>query len=332
MRSFVAVALALLAGAALAAQQLVPTKTLVVKNQPSGTRKVLWNVKETGSAATVTGDPTIDGASLRIVLTPGGDQCVEMPASGWTAIGTIGFRYKDTGLLNGPVKIARIKKTPTGTFQIKALLRNGGATSIQVTPGAPTTSYGLNFQIGLAGDEYCGGTATATPTPNDDRTFKVANDGAPAGCIDSCNAMGARECCESITVDACAWLPPNICVINHGTVGAPGSECDSATGKCLNATPMPGACCDPAAPSHSSCRAGPEYAVNGCDSVTPAIPDSICPSSGGNCVPVTTTTTTSSTTTTDTVPVPTTTSTSTTTTASGTVTTTSTTVTSTTLP
>ena len=98
-----------------AAQQLVTSKTLLVKNPPSGARKVLWKVKET--AATVMGNPTTEGgATLRIQLTPGGDQCVSMPASGWSAIGTIGFKYKDATLTNGPVKVAQIKKTPSGTF------------------------------------------------------------------------------------------------------------------------------------------------------------------------------------------------------------------------
>jgi hypothetical protein len=173
---------------AFAAQQLVTTKTLIVKNPPSGARKVLWKVKE--AAATVVGNPiTEGGATLRIQLTPGGDQCVTMPASGWSAIGTIGFKYKDATLTNGPVKVAQIKKTPSGTFLVKALLKTGGPASIAITPGNPTASYATNFSLGT-GDEYCGGTSTATPNPNDANTFKVSNDGAPGfSCIASCNGM-----------------------------------------------------------------------------------------------------------------------------------------------
>src|SRR4029453_17187667 len=64
----------------LAAQQLVATKTILVKNPPSGARKVLWKVKET--AATVMGNPiTQGGATLHVQLNPGPDQCVSMPAS-----------------------------------------------------------------------------------------------------------------------------------------------------------------------------------------------------------------------------------------------------------
>src|SRR4029453_3286801 len=47
-----------------AAEQPVPTKALIVKNPSSGARRVLWKVVERSSAATVVGDPTVDGASL----------------------------------------------------------------------------------------------------------------------------------------------------------------------------------------------------------------------------------------------------------------------------
>jgi len=47
-------------GVAFATQQLVPTRTLLVKTPPSSARKVLWKVKDT--AATVMGDPTAGGA------------------------------------------------------------------------------------------------------------------------------------------------------------------------------------------------------------------------------------------------------------------------------
>ena len=192
---------------AFAAQQLVTTKTMLVKNPPSGARKVLWKVKET--AATVMGNPiTEGGATLRIQLTPGGDQCVTMPASGWSAISTIGFKYKDATLTNGPVKVAQIKKTPSGTFLVKALLKNGGPASIAVTPGNPTASYATNFTLGT-GDEYCGGTGTATPNPNDANTFKVSNDGAPSvSCIASCNGTTTSTLPATTTSTLDCGTPP----------------------------------------------------------------------------------------------------------------------------
>jgi hypothetical protein len=210
--SLVLVIMVALSGSGFAAEQLVPTKTLLVKNPPSGARKVLWKVKETGSAATVAGDPTADGATLRIQLTNGGDQCVTMPSAGWSAIGTLGFKYKDPPLANGPVKVAMVKKTPSGTLLVKALLKNGGPTPVSVVPGAPTTSYATNFSLGL-GDEYCGGTAGATPNPNDAVTFKVSNVGAPAGCVASCNVATSTTLPTCSTPNAaCGACGDGVCL------------------------------------------------------------------------------------------------------------------------
>jgi hypothetical protein len=173
----------LLGGIAFAADQLVPAKILLVKDKAGDPtkRKIAFKVKQNASAATVVGDPTVSGATLRVALTPGGDQCFSLPASGWTPISTIGFKYKDPTLANGPVKVGSIKKTPAGVFLIKAILKGSGATSIDVLPGNPTTSYATNLALG-GGDSYCAGTGTATPNPNDEKTFKVVNDTAPASC------------------------------------------------------------------------------------------------------------------------------------------------------
>jgi hypothetical protein len=175
------------AGIALASQQLVPAKIVLVKNPPAGAakRKIIVKVKENASAATVAGDPTINGATLRVLLSPGGDQCFTMPAPGWTAISTLGYKYKDAALANGAVKVASIKKTPSGVFLVKAIIQGKGAEQINVLPGNPTNSYGTNLTLG-GGDDYCTGTGTATPNPNDDKTFKVVNDTAPSSCIAAC--------------------------------------------------------------------------------------------------------------------------------------------------
>jgi hypothetical protein len=223
-----------LAGATASAADLVPTKTLLVKNPPSGARTALWKVRERASAATVVGDPTADGATLHLMLSPGGDQCFDMPASNWSAVGSIGFKYSDSALSNGPVKVAQIKKTLSGTFLIKAILKNGGATSIAVAPGNPSASYAVNFAIG-AGGEYCGGTATAVPNPNNATTFKVSNDGAPAACITSCNVSSTTTSTSSTTTTSIVIIEP-CCFgnpfVSFRSVLAPGDCGDvvSATG------------------------------------------------------------------------------------------------------
>ena len=217
----------MLALPASGSQQFVPTRTLLVKNPPSGAQKVLWKVK---GAATLLGDPTPDGATLRIVLAPGGDQCVTMPSAGWTAIGTTGFKYKDTTLANGPVKVAQIRKTPSGTFILKALLKNGGPTSITVVPGDPTASYATNFTLGT-GDEYCGGTASASPNPNDATTFKVSNDPIPVACVASClstttSTSSTSTSSTTSTTSPCSALVGGFCWY----LGASAEDCNTACG------------------------------------------------------------------------------------------------------
>ena len=91
-----------IAAGARAARQGVPTKLLLVKDPPSGpaARKIVWKVKhpDMDESLAVVGDPTVGGAMLRIKLnvsnhcsnppcdTGGGDQCVVMPAGGWSPI------------------------------------------------------------------------------------------------------------------------------------------------------------------------------------------------------------------------------------------------------
>jgi hypothetical protein len=149
-----------------------------------------------------------------------------MPSAGWSAIGSIGFRYKDPTLANGPVKMAQIKKAPSGTLQVKVLLRDGGPTSIAVVPGNLTTSYATIFTLGV-GDDYCGGTATATPNPNDALTFKVSGDGAPAGCVTACNATTtstspSTTSTTSTTIPLCGSGASGVC----WAFGAVGADCN----------------------------------------------------------------------------------------------------------
>lgn len=162
--------------------QLKPTKLILAKDPPAGPtkRKIVWKVKEAASTNTVVGNPVASGATLRVKLTPGGEQCFDLPASGWSPISTLGYKYKDPNLTNGPVKVALIKKTPSGVFLIKAIVK-GLTGGISIVPGNPTTSYATNLALG-GGDEYCSGSGTATPNPNGATTFKVVNDTAPGSC------------------------------------------------------------------------------------------------------------------------------------------------------
>ena len=71
-------ALALTCHGAFAAQQLVPTQTLLVKNPPSGARKVLWKFYD---LLNLVGNPiTEGGATLHIKLTPGDASLAASPS------------------------------------------------------------------------------------------------------------------------------------------------------------------------------------------------------------------------------------------------------------
>ena len=176
--------------------QLKPTKTFLVKNPPAGAtkRKILWKVKEPASSNTVTGNPNLvtnGGATLRVSLTPGGDQCFNLPTGNWSPVGSIGFKYRDADLSEGAVKVAFIKKTASGNFLIKALVKGNGPQPINVVPGNPTTSYAVNLKIN-SGDAYCSGTGSGLAKVNSATTYKVKNDVTPAACaIAACSPSGA---------------------------------------------------------------------------------------------------------------------------------------------
>lgn len=132
------------------------------------------------------------GATLNVQLSPGGTQCFSMPASGWSSIGTGGYKYKDSDLANGPVKIA-IVKGQGDRMSIKVIAKNGGATPIRLTPGNPTLTYAANLRVtaNFNAPEYCSSTGTASPTKNDSSKFQVKNDTGTACMVAACSPSGA---------------------------------------------------------------------------------------------------------------------------------------------
>ena len=193
--------LALAATGGFAAEQLKDTRLILVKNPSSdpSKRKILWRVKEPGSINTISGDPIANGATVRISLTPGGDQCFQLPAGNWSALSADGYRYNDSDLSEGAVRSAYIKRVPNSTsptsrFHIRVFIKGDGPEAITVTPGDPTTDWAVNFRIG-GGDEYCGGPTSVSPrvpARNDAVAFKVRNEGDPDSCtVSPCSPGGA---------------------------------------------------------------------------------------------------------------------------------------------
>jgi len=167
-------------GIAVAAQQGAAAKKLLVNNPPSGNKTVVYLSKNT--TGSVVGDPTLTGATFTLTLTPGGTQCVTLPASGWTTT-PVGFKYKDPQLANGPVKVALIKQTPSGNFLLKVIEKSSQVTP---APGNPTATYGTSFEIN-GGDQYCSSTGSATPKKNDEKKFLVNKDDGTL-CTTSCSS------------------------------------------------------------------------------------------------------------------------------------------------
>ena len=183
-RLVLAAAMTIPCGVTNAAQQVNPTTQLMVRNPaPSGDmlkRKVIFKSQGgSGSTNTIVGDPVVNGATLHVTLSGGADQCFDLPASGWSPIGLLGFKYKD---FDGPGAAisASIKKTTMGVFIIKAKLA-GRVGPLDIVPQAATAGFDTNLSLG-GGDEYCSGGATPSGSTNTDKVYGVKNVPAPAGC------------------------------------------------------------------------------------------------------------------------------------------------------
>lgn len=184
MRKIIALGIAavFVSGGLAFGAQGAAAKKLLVKNPPSGNKKIVFLSKN--ATGTIVGDPSLNGASFNIALTTGGTQCIPLPTSGWSTTAT-GFKYKDPTLTNGPAKVALIKVSGSGNFLLKLVAKSA---AITIAPGNPTATYGTNFKINGGGEEYCASTGTAAPTKNDDKTFLVKNDDGVACTALACSS------------------------------------------------------------------------------------------------------------------------------------------------
>jgi hypothetical protein len=187
------IAYALACGAALgavmtvstrAAEQPLAGKLVLVKNHlDPAKRRVKYLAKELASDSTVVGNPLTGGASFSVVMEPaigvGSQQCFTLPASGWSAIGSLGFKYKAATGTPGAIKRAVIKRTPSGTFLLKVLAL-GRLGAVDVVPPTRTAAADVRFRLG-AGDGYCsvfGGDFKADNVSG----FKAKDAPAPGSC------------------------------------------------------------------------------------------------------------------------------------------------------
>lgn len=194
---------------ALAGQSILGKTFLVRDPQPNvapARRSIVILAQELGTTATINGNPIAGGASVEVFANGANAtrQTFTLPAGpyyaggwGWKAIaGPVGgYAYKDSKGLQGPVKTALVKITPTGAFLLKVTIKGslgpGPQPHITVVPPAPGTEGGMRFTInGAGGDAYCvnfggpaGGKVTNAPAAGDPgKTFKIVSTTAKTSC------------------------------------------------------------------------------------------------------------------------------------------------------
>ncbi len=177
------------ASPATAAEQRIRGGTLVVKSRLPGnptTLKIQAAARERRSTATVIGDPTIAGSAGGAILelTLNGalptwqgfrltQGTTRRGAPFWRALGTLGYRYADPKGERGPVRAVVIKRTPDGSFRLRATLhgRQGG---LRLRPPDPGTDGALVLRL-AGGDTYCVRYGADAKRENDgERLFRIA--------------------------------------------------------------------------------------------------------------------------------------------------------------
>jgi hypothetical protein len=135
--------------------------------------------------------------------------------------------------VNGPVKLAFIKKVPSGTFLIKVLVK-GTIGTINVLPPASGTDGGMRFSI-TGGDTYCvtfggasGGAVHNAPAMGiANKLFKIVSTMALPTSESACPVLNP----PMGGVELQGALPPTLGCFNYNaTLGLPGANaaCNSS--------------------------------------------------------------------------------------------------------
>lgn len=168
-----------------AASRPILGKSAVVRD-PAGiesSRELVVLAKETATdiGPSILGDPTATGATLRVTVhgTTNSDQTYALGASGWSAIGSAGYKYFGPTDVDGdPVKKVLVKRTAGGTALLKVILEGSiGTQSLDVVPPNLGDDGGITLTI-PGGGTYCatfGGAAGGTEVRDDGQVWKVTN-------------------------------------------------------------------------------------------------------------------------------------------------------------
>jgi hypothetical protein len=281
-------------GTALAADQAILGRRFTLRDPQPGVdatrRSLLLLGKETGSIATLSGDPEQNTGGTVTVFVNGGSWTSETfsvpqgidPGSGrafWRAIPS-GFIYKDRDGTNGPVQAMRIRLSSDGTFELK-IVGKGRLGPISLLPPNPGATACVRFDIG-GGDSYhvlLPPEPSATIGRNDDRTFNMRG----AVIRGLCPTLPTTTSTTSSTTTS--TNPSSVC--GNG-VREPGEQCDggvACTAGCLQDIPS---CCSLPA----QCTSAPLFSLNFylmqyCSAFLPGsqpVPGGIC-APDGSCAP-----------------------------------------------
>jgi hypothetical protein len=149
----------------LAADQTILGKSLTVKNPATpDRRKVSVLAKEIGSPNAIVGNPTTSGGGATLTISVNGaspsSQTFVLPQGlnvqgkpFWKTVGVNGYKYKDSKGEQTAVKTVLIKKAPSGTFSIKAVVAGKLDGSTVIVPPNPGTDGCAVLTI-VAGDAY----------------------------------------------------------------------------------------------------------------------------------------------------------------------------------
>jgi len=158
-------------------------------------RKITLSATEKASDDTVVGNPTVGGGSLEVRVSGGtpSSQTYNLPTGNsnitgkpfWSAISTIGFKYKDPKGENGPVKALSYKKTPAGVFKI-AVAISAKFQPVTVLPPNPGSDSCSLLTIN-GGDTYSvaigAGTGAVISAKNTSVIFKATKPTSEATCV-----------------------------------------------------------------------------------------------------------------------------------------------------
>lgn len=263
----------LLAGAALAADQEILGRKLLVSEKGSGERVIVVQGKDLPGSIGLTGDLLNLGASLTVVANGASPstQVFTLAAAGWYLKTSGVFAYTPPTSTD-PVRRMRMRLYGDAPF-IVVVLR--GSMGIQVAPPNPGDDGGIVLEIG-GGDRYCvsfGGAAGGTESRDDATTWKIRRATARPGC-------SPLTTTTSTSSTSTTSVPPFTCgtsgPVCDGTCPA-GYHCESMSGSCYCFTGGTGNCttCDTPCPPGDVCAAGvnvtpPLYLVT-CGCVTPPL-------------------------------------------------------------